>query len=293
MTLPDVRGVLELLRLPSVLTVPGDSLVGAVWSAEPAKLRRAAPLATASSLLYLSGMALNDYADRQVDARERPGRPIPSGRVSPRLALAIASGLTAGGLAVAFAAGGRRATAVSGALAAVVWGYDMALKDTPAGPTTMACARALDVFMGASVASPRGALPAAAVTAAHTLTITVVSRREVPGATRALPRAALSASAAISAVAAMLAVRAGQDARGRIVALALLGAHTVSMVRAELAATRQPTASSLGRLVGTGVMAFMPLQASLLAARGAHRPALTLAATWPAARALARRVAVT
>ena len=36
----------------------------------------------------MAGMALNDYADREIDAVERPGRPIPSGRVTPEFALA-------------------------------------------------------------------------------------------------------------------------------------------------------------------------------------------------------------
>ena len=65
---------------------------------------RTAGLVASSSCLYLAGMALNDYADRDVDAVERPGRPIPSGRVSPEFALGLAGALTAG----AGAARGRR-----------------------------------------------------------------------------------------------------------------------------------------------------------------------------------------
>ena len=66
-----------------MLSVPGDVLVGAAAPGARGDLRRAAGLAGASSCLYLAGMALNDYADREVDAVERPARPIPSGRVSP------------------------------------------------------------------------------------------------------------------------------------------------------------------------------------------------------------------
>ena len=289
----DGRGVIALLRLPSVLTVPGDSLVGAAWSSEPVALRQAAPLAAASSLLYLAGMALNDYADRQVDARERPHRPIPSGRIAPGFALGLASGLSIGGMVIACSAGGRRTAAVASTLTAVVWGYDLALKKTAAGPATMAAARMLDVLVGASVTSPHRALPPAAVIGAHTLTITLVSRREVSGATRSLPRAALSASTAVSAAAATLVMRIAEGALARISALALLGVHAASMTRAELAAASQPTPSNLGHVVKTGVMALMPLQASLLAARGRLGPSVMLAAAWPAARALARRIAVT
>ncbi|MEK8227549.1 UbiA family prenyltransferase [Oerskovia sp. M15] len=51
-------------------------------------------------------MALNDYADRELDAVERPERPLPSGRVSPEQALGVATGLTAAGLVLAGAGEG-------------------------------------------------------------------------------------------------------------------------------------------------------------------------------------------
>ena len=41
------------------------------------------------------GMVINDYFDREIDAINSPGRPIPSGRVSPREALYLAVGLIA------------------------------------------------------------------------------------------------------------------------------------------------------------------------------------------------------
>ena len=84
MMLPAASDVAELVRLPAVLSVPGDVLVGAAVSGQMRDVPRTAGLVAASSCLYLAGMALNDYADREVDAVERPGRPIPSGRVSPR-----------------------------------------------------------------------------------------------------------------------------------------------------------------------------------------------------------------
>ena len=79
-------------------------------------------------------MALNDWADRELDAVERPERPIPSGRVSPDQALAVAGGLTAAGLGWPRAAGGRDALKVAVPLAAAVWAYDTVLKTTAAGP---------------------------------------------------------------------------------------------------------------------------------------------------------------
>jgi 4-hydroxybenzoate polyprenyltransferase len=157
----------------------------------------------------------------------------------------------------------------------------------------MAAARTLDVLLGASTASTRRALPVAAVMGAHTLTITVVSRREVSGAPRSVAHLALAATAAIGAAAATLTLRTARGSFARALALALLGAYTASMVGAEATAANRPDPSALQHLVKTGVMAFLPLQASLVSARGLSGPALLLAVAWPTARALAQRIAVT
>jgi hypothetical protein len=49
-------------------------------------------------MLYLGGMVLNGILDRHVDAVERPGRPIPSGRIPLRAAWTVAVMLILGGL---------------------------------------------------------------------------------------------------------------------------------------------------------------------------------------------------
>ncbi|ETZ98524.1 ubiA prenyltransferase family protein [Mycobacterium kansasii 824] len=76
-----VKAYLDLMRAPAALTVLGDTAVGAIWAGRPLTGRRLA-LPLASALLYWSGMVLNDWADRERDAVERPERPIPSGEVS-------------------------------------------------------------------------------------------------------------------------------------------------------------------------------------------------------------------
>ncbi|MFE4057099.1 UbiA family prenyltransferase, partial [Streptomyces sp. NPDC059096] len=132
----------ELLRVSAVFTVVGDGLAGA--ASLGVRPGRATALAVGASLcLYEAGMALNDWADREEDAVDRPHRPIPSGRISPPAALAAAGGLTAAGLALA-ARAGRPSLAVGTALAATVWAYDLRLKHTPAGPVAMGAARSLD-----------------------------------------------------------------------------------------------------------------------------------------------------
>ncbi|MFE9906838.1 SCO3242 family prenyltransferase [Streptomyces clavifer] len=149
-----LRAWAELLRVSALFTVPGDALAGA--AAIGRRPDRGTALAVGASLcLYEAGMALNDWADRDEDAVDRPHRPIPSGRIAPGAALAAAGALTAAGLALA-ARAGRPALAVASSLAATVWAYDLHLKHTKAGPAAMAAARTLDLLLGATATAGRG-----------------------------------------------------------------------------------------------------------------------------------------
>ena len=291
MSVPDAAAVAELVRLPAVLTVPGDVLLGAAAAGRIGDIRRTAGLVASSSCLYLAGMALNDYADRDVDARERPARPIPSGRVSPAFALGLATGLTLGGLAAAAAADGAGALGLAAPLAAAVWAYDLGLKPTAAGPAAMSACRAIDVLVGARGAA--AALPAAAIVAAHTAVVTGVSRHEAGGggAAAAVARAAAVATGAV-ALAGAVSGRPSAPA-GRAVSLALVGAYAAAVMRGHAGAAREPSSARLQRAVGTGVLGLIPLEAGLLARAGALTPALAVAALWPVARAFARRRTVT
>ncbi|MFI5628942.1 SCO3242 family prenyltransferase [Streptomyces sp. NPDC051664] len=150
-----VRAWAELLRVSALFTVPGDALAGA--AALGRRPDRGTALAVGASLcLYEAGMALNDWADRDEDAIDRPHRPIPSGRITPGAALAAAGALTAAGLTLA-ARAGRPALTVATGLAATVWAYDLHLKHTQAGPAAMAGARALDLLLGATATAGTGA----------------------------------------------------------------------------------------------------------------------------------------
>lgn len=285
----------ELVRLPAALSVPGDVLAGAAAAGWPAG-RRTAGLVGASVSLYWAGMVLNDWADREVDARERPHRPIPSGRVRPPVALALAGGLTAAGLGAAAAAGGRRSVAVAVPLAATVWAYDLGGR----GPVLMAAARALDVLLGAG--GRARALPVAATVAAHTAVLTGLSAAETTGGPAGARRAwgALAGTALVTAVARGPGspasgpgpARAGGAGAG-LVAAGLLGVYAGSVGGAQLAAARDPRPARLQQAVGAGVLGLIPLEAALLARGGSPRLGTAVAALWPLARRLSRRVSPT
>ncbi|REK16594.1 MAG: hypothetical protein DWQ37_07755 [Planctomycetota bacterium] len=151
-----MRAYLQLVRLPNVFTAMADILLGYLLthpSLEP--VGEFALLLGASSLLYMSGMVLNDYFDRQQDAEERPFRPIPSGRVSERQALALGLGMMAAGVALAwvasFVASDPRPGLVATALAAAILVYDGVLKQTPVAPIVMGACRTLNILLGMSL----------------------------------------------------------------------------------------------------------------------------------------------
>lgn len=138
----------QLVRLPNVFTAFADILLAAcVVNVFDGRL---ALLLVASGCLYLSGMAWNDFFDRHDDAKTRPARPLPSGRIRPRNAALIASGLMLAGVAFALFAGWPDTTVgvVALVLAGLIVLYDAVLKHYWAGPLGMGGCRFLNVFMG-------------------------------------------------------------------------------------------------------------------------------------------------
>nr|QLJ97461.1 UbiA family prenyltransferase [Micromonospora carbonacea] len=273
----------ELVRAPAGLSVPGDVVAGA--AAAGALGRRTPGLAAASVLLYWAGMAANDWADRRLDAVERPERPIPSGRVSPPAALGLAVGLTAAGVALATAAGGRSAAAVAVPLAAVVWAYDLAAKNTAAGPAVMAACRGLDVLLGATGGRLYRAVPAAATVAAHTWTVTALSRREVGGTDRGLPGATLAGTALVAA--------AAVGPRPAAAPVALAAGYLARYGGAQARVLADPSAGRVRAAVGAGITGLPALQGALTARAGAGLLGLAVAAAAPLGRRLARKVSPT
>jgi hypothetical protein len=284
----------ELVRAPAALSVPGDLVAGA--GAAGVLGLPTAGLTGASVCLYWAGMAANDWADRDLDATERPDRPIPSGRVRPATALGLGAGLTAAGLLLAGATGGRRSLAVAVPLAAVIWGYDLYAKNTPAGPAAMAACRGLNVLLGASTRSVEGvgrALPAATAVAAHTYLVTAVSRGEVSGADARLPAATLAGTVALAA--AVLAARRNRVAHPIAggVAGVLTGSYLRRFATAQARAVREPGAAQLRAAVSSGITSLPMLQGALTARAGLPLAGLIVAAAAPLGRRLARRISPT
>ncbi|MET8141668.1 SCO3242 family prenyltransferase [Sphaerisporangium sp. NPDC005288] len=279
-----LRDLLELVRAPAALSVPGDVVAGA--AAAGVLGRRTAGLACSSVCLYWAGMAANDWADRHLDARERPERPIPSGRVTANAALGTAVGLTLAGVAVAGLAGGRRALAVAAPLAAAIWAYDVLAKGTAAGPPVMALCRGLDVLLGASPGSRvAAALPSAATIAAHTYLLTALSHGEVSGTSPSVPAATLAGTVALTAATVRGSANGTQPA--------LAGWYAAQFGLPQAQAVADPSPGHVREAVSAGIVSLPALQGALTARGGAPRLALLLAAAAPLARRLVKKIAAT
>ena len=97
-----IKTFLELCRISNLPTVWSNALVGVCAVLAPglglaSALRLAWPLMIAMSLFYVGGMILNVAVDAPVDARERPSRPIPSGRIPRAQAFMMAVACLCGG----------------------------------------------------------------------------------------------------------------------------------------------------------------------------------------------------
>lgn len=181
---------LRLLRLPNLLTVPGDMLAGFLLApaADGADWVQLVLLAFPAGLFfYTAGILLNDLFGYAEDLRERPWRPLPAGHISRENAVATALVLA---WVAAFAAAFFDALPVALPLILCIILYNIGLKRVPwLGPLLMGACRAGNFLLGAAAAGDGlvlapGPVIGAVVLAAYIATVTHLARKEaIPDAT--------------------------------------------------------------------------------------------------------------
>jgi 4-hydroxybenzoate polyprenyltransferase len=157
-----LRTLLDLARISNLPTVWSNVLAGAVLASESPEARPIVVAGVAGSLLYSGGMFLNDAFDAEIDARERPERPSPSGRIRRKTVLALGLAMLAVALAVlaafALARGEVRASNLVGtglAVAVAVVIYDRWHKGVAWSPVVMGFCRAGLYVLGAFAVASR------------------------------------------------------------------------------------------------------------------------------------------
>ncbi|NJD31208.1 MAG: hypothetical protein FIB04_04915 [Gammaproteobacteria bacterium] len=179
---------LALGRVSNLPTVWTNTLAGVVLAGGAVGDERVPWLLLALSLCYVAGMYLNDAFDRDFDAKHRPERPIPAGRVGARTVFAVGFGMLAGGVLLLAWVGygfdggtGWQPVAAGAVLAATIVFYDLHHKRNALSPLIMGLCRML-VYVTAAyaiVAQPPGAVFAMALLLlAYLIGLTYIAKQE-------------------------------------------------------------------------------------------------------------------
>jgi len=287
-----IKPYLQLVRLPNVFTAAADSLAG--WLLVGGTFddpRRWLPLLGASMAIYAAGIALNDVFDLEIDRVERPGRPLPSGRVSRRSAAWIGGTLLALGPMLAAGTGSTASLAVAAVLALAVLAYDLGLRRSWLGPEVMGACRGLNLLLGMSQApalgGPAGWMAAGGL-AVFVVGLTWISRSETLSgrASGAIAGTTLQDIALLVFAAAAMGVLGpypGASLGRPIVPIEGLLVLTITGLVVNLAdsrAIREPSPQTLQHAVKTGVFSLVWLDVALVASARGPTTALAVATWW-------------
>ena len=153
-----LRTLLDLARISNLPTVWSNVLAGAVLGAalDTARPRALSVVVAgiAGSLLYSGGMFLNDAFDAEIDARERPERPIPSGRVGRTSVFVMGFFMLVAALGLLVACSALTSALAGLAIAVGVVVYDRFHKGVFWSPVVMGFCRAGLYAMGALAVVP-------------------------------------------------------------------------------------------------------------------------------------------
>ena len=191
---PAAGAWLRLARISNTPTVVSNAVAGAILASTAAEAGTVAVVAVAMALFYTAGMILNDVCDEEIDRRERPERPLPSGDVSRRAAIAAVAGLFAIGEVLLALEGVEPVLAGLGLVALIVL-YDAWHKGNVVSPVLMGGCRALVYVVAAlAVAATVEAevWGAAAVLLLYIVGLTQVAKAEGGSVLRAWPYVAVA-----------------------------------------------------------------------------------------------------
>ena len=286
---PVLLSVLRLCRIGAWFSPAADVLAGAAVTQIPFNSEVAWAM-LASVALYGAGMVWNDFADLKEDQRQRPERPLASGALPRWFAAFLGLALLAGGLAAS------PCRQHHGLIAVLILFYDFLGKRLEwLGAINMGLLRALNLSTGLFLITAERGLPdearralliAALCYGIYIVAVTVIGIFEDTPAVSARAVATMQAAPPIIGFAGIAAVQGSMWPAPTIAALPALWflRRNARISEWPQAAVRQ---SMLYLLLGT------MLYTSLLSlAAGSWPAALGIAATIPAARLIARKIAL-
>lgn len=291
----------QLMRPANVVTALADVLAGFAASGAAMSVFASSDLTAFAALawllistvaLYAGGVVFNDVFDAELDAIERPERPVPSGQVSRRAAASFGALLLIGGVLSALQVSPFSA-ALAAAVALTAITYDAYGKHREwLGPLNMGACRGLNLILGMS------AIPAsvpqmgflALIPVAYITAITLISRGEVHGGTRAAGVAALGLTGTLVTGILLLGVT---DDFALVAAAPFLLLFGWFVAPAFVQATRRPSPERIRTAVKTGIIMLIALNAALAAGFAGIGYGLIVLSLLPVSMGLARAFAVT
>ena len=241
--------------------------------------------------LYGGGVVMNDVFDADLDATERPERPIPSGLIGRAEGATFGLLLLAAGVIFAFPVSVfSTLLAFIIAVAALIydkWGKHHAFW----GPLNMGVCRGLNLLLGLSIIPSQASAYwfLAIVPVVYIAAITMISRGEVYGGKRSTLYAA--AFLYVLAMAGILYVSVSQDQQ--IATLIFIALWALMVFLPLRGAIRQPAGPMIGRAVKAGVLALILMNAAWAAAFGVTYLALIIILLLPLSILMAKVFAVT
>ncbi len=295
---------LQLMRPANIVTAWADILAGFAASGFFLLVQLGIGQATLTTLvtlvcllisttgLYGGGVVLNDVFDAELDALERPERPIPSGRASRQGATLLGSLLLVVGVVAAAQVSWLSATLATGiAFAALL--YDALGKHHPIlGPLNMGICRGGNLLLGVS------AVPAmvgenwflALLSIIYIAAVTAISQGEVRGGKGSTGIIALLLIGIV--IAGLLGLALLNDYE-LLAALPFIALFAIAVLLPFVKAVREPTPTQIRTAVKAGVLSLIVLDATVAAGFASLPYGLLVLSLLPISMALAQLFAVT
>lgn len=295
---------LQMMRPANIVTAWADILVGLAASGflllntemfgqiTLASMMPLAWLLLATTGLYGGGVVFNDVFDAELDAKERPERPIPSGRASLEEAILLGSLLLIVGVVAAAQVSWLSAIlAASIAVAALL--YDAFAKHYAViGPLNMGICRGGNLMLGVS------AVPAmlgeywflALIPIVYIAAITTLSRGEVHGAKRV--NGVIALVLIVTVIAGLLGLGLLKNYQF-LASLPFITLFTIRVLLPFVNALREPSPEQIRIAVKAGVLSLIVLDATVAAGFAGLPYGLLVMCLLPISMILARAFAVT
>ena len=292
-------GFLQLMRPANCVTAVADVLAGVAISGYLsdsnlftfAFFKPILLLCVATIGLYGGGVVFNDVFDAELDAVERPERPIPSGHIKKIEAKILGIFLLSLGcitaLMVSFTAAYIAVLIVASSLVYDKWGKHQNF----IGPINMGLCRGLNLLLGISIL-PAMVLPyrgLALVPIIYIAAITMISRGEVHGGKKTtLYFAAFLYSMVIGCILYFAWLQATL-----LFTIAFIVAFGIMIFQPLVKAIKEPVGRNIGKAVKAGVLALILMNAAWAAAFGQLYLALFIVLLLPLSVKLGKYFAVT